>query len=187
LMRAQISLVTADYETASDSCESLRALVRYEIALNCQTQVDSLTGNAQASLTAINTRLARGPELIPQDYVELQITAATIAHRLGRNQEAERHYQSALQLSPDSAYVLVHYATLLMEAGRPADAVALLITQPEDGISTELKIIQTEALLASSELGAQTQGQELLHELNLFSRTHSCVRKRRTRSTPALL
>jgi len=168
LMRAQISLVTADYETASDSCESLRALVRYEIALNCQTQVDSLTGNAQASLTAINTRLARGPELIPQDYVELQITAATIAHRLGRNQEAERHYQSALQLSPDSAYVLVHYATLLMEAGRPADAVALLITQPEDGISTELKIIQTEALLASSEPGAQTQGQEHLHELNLF-------------------
>ena len=159
LIKAQISLVIADYEMARQSCEALWPLVRSEVALNCQAQLESLTGQAQASFEAVSKRLAGGAVLNPQDSFELNTTAATIAHRLGNEHEAEHHYLSALQLSPTSGYLLVHYGSFLLEAGRPEDVLSLLRELPADSMSTELKIVQAEAMLAA------TPGDPALREL----------------------
>lgn len=149
LMRAQISLVTADYDTARESCLALQTRVRYPLALNCQAQLDGVTGRAEQALTQVNDMLQRTGELSPQDHLELNITAAGIAHRLGRVADAERHYVAALQVSPASGYTLVNYAALLIENRRFDDVVSLLDALAEGAMSTEMQILLAEALSAS--------------------------------------
>lgn len=161
LMRAQISLVTADYDTARESCLALRTLIRYPLAMNCQAQLDGVTGRAEQALAQVNDMLQRKGELSPQDHLELNITAAGIAHRLGRVADAERHYVAALQVSPASGYTLVNYAALLIENRRFDDVVSLLDSLDEGAMSTEMQILLAEALSARQDMHSRDRAQAL--------------------------
>lgn len=160
LMRAQISLVTADYATARESCLTLQTLVRYPLALNCRAQLDGLTGRAEEALAEVNSMLESTGELSPQDHFELNITAAGIAHRLGLASDAERYYLAALQISPASGYALVNYAALLLESQRFDDVVSLLDSLADSAMSTEMQILLAEALSASPSQHNHERAQE---------------------------
>lgn len=161
LMKAQISLVIADYGAAQESCLTLQTLIRYPLALNCQAQLDGVTGRAEQALATVTNMLQNTGELSPQDHVELNITAAGIAHRLGRIIDAERHYMAALQLSPGNGYTLVNYAALLIEENRPDDVVALLGALPESAMSTEMQVLLAEALSSSTSTQSRARAQDL--------------------------
>tara|TARA_R110001592_G_scaffold72028_3_gene219836 strand:+ start:3249 stop:4517 length:1269 start_codon:yes stop_codon:yes gene_type:complete len=149
LMRAQINLVVAYYNSARENCNVLSNLVQPAVSINCIAQVDALTGNAQSSLTLLENMLSENRDLSRQDYAELFISAASMAHRLGKPEDAIRYYNSVLQISPDQPYALVHYAQLLLEQSRFDDAISLFASRDERALPDEQKILYTRALLMS--------------------------------------
>lgn len=151
LMRAQINLVVADYNSARENCNVLSNLVQPAVSINCIAQVDALTGNAQSSLTLLENMLNENRDLSRQDYAELFTSAAGMAHRLGKSEDAIRYYNTAWQISPDQPYVLVHYAQLLLEKSRFDDAINLFASRDERALPDEQKILYTRALLMSEE------------------------------------
>lgn len=151
LMRAQINLVIADYDSARENCNVLITLVQPAVGINCIAQVDALTGNAKHSLEVVESLLTENRDLSRQDYAELFTSAAGFAHRLGRAQDAMRYYKTAWQISPDQPYVLVHYAQLLLEQSHFDDVIDLFASRDERALSDEQKIIFTRALSMSEE------------------------------------
>jgi predicted Zn-dependent protease len=151
LMRAQINLVTADYDTARDSCKVLSTLVRRAVGVNCLAQVDALTGNAQQSLSSVESMLTENRDLSRLDYTELFTSAAGFAQRLGKIEDATRYYNAAWQLAPEQPYVLVHYAQLLLDQSRYEDVIALFSPHLERALSDEQKILYARALAMSGE------------------------------------
>ena len=151
LMRAQINLVIADYDTARESCTILSTLARTAISTNCMAQVDALTGNARRSLELVENLLSENRDLSRQDYAELFISAASFAQRLGEVEDATSYYHAALQITPDQAYGVVHYAQLLLEQSRFDDVIDLFAARDERLLPDEQKILYTRALLMSDE------------------------------------
>ncbi|MEX1198391.1 MAG: hypothetical protein WEB57_11105 [Pseudohongiellaceae bacterium] len=165
LIKAQIGLVNGQYAMAGEYCTRLRMLVRYPISLNCQAQLDGVTGQAERALADLDALLADSRNLNPGDRTELRLTAAVISHRLARTQEAENHYRHALQLAPATPYALVHYSSLLLESDRPADVVTLLDAHPGEWLNTELRILLAEALQSIGSDTAQARSRQLVEEL----------------------
>jgi len=164
MIRAQIGLVTGDYALTQDSCVRLRTAVRFPVFLNCQAQLDGVTGKGEQTLVLLQGTL-NNSKLSLQDFLELKITAATIAHRLGRTEEADRYYRAALLLDPLNSYALVHYGDLLLQSNRSAALVNLLSTIPPGRVSTELKILLAEALGAKGSQADELRSAAIVDEL----------------------
>ena len=145
LMLAQIDLVMGNYAGARRSCQQLIQQPFMVLALNCQAQLDSLSGNAEIALDAVTSALEL-EALSRPDALELHTTAATIAHRTGLDREAELHYLQALEIAAENTYLLVNYADWLLEHGRPADAANLLSPFTTREERFELKVIYLLAL-----------------------------------------
>ena len=161
LMRAQINLVIADYDSARESCDVLSTLVQPAIAINCLAQVDSLTGNAQRSLELVENLLSENRDLSRQDYAELFTSAASFATRLGKVDDAMRYYQATLQIEPDQPYALVHYGQLLLDQALYNEAIALFASHNEISLPDEQKILYTRALAMSSDSQNNDHAKEL--------------------------
>lgn len=83
-------------------------------------------------------RLERAEALNPFS-TRAQLTAATIAARLGDEDEAERWFEAALEREPDNAYALLELGVIEGQLGRRARSEALLeraVEQnPRDGVT----------------------------------------------------
>lgn len=161
MIRAQIGLVTGDYALTQQSCDALRAQVSTAVHLNCQAQLEGVSGRAQQALSTVMAELASNTRLVGAERIELQITAAVLAHRLGQADVAERFYVLALLQSPQHFYTLVHYGNFLLEQNRPRDLIRLAETIPAELRTTEVNILLAEALLAMGD----TQAEILLKKL----------------------
>lgn len=167
LIKAQIGLVTGDYAMARRNCGALRPLVQPSIHLNCQVQIDGVTGNASDALNAVERSLNDDRSPGYENRVELLLSAAVITHHLGQESRASRLYLQVLQQAPMNYYALTRYGDLLLESGRPGRLVTLLDAYPEDAMNTELRILLAEALqdIDSSAASARAeQLKEALHE-----------------------
>lgn len=167
LMQTQISLVTADYIGARQYCNALIPLVRHATAVNCQAQVDGLTGNAQAGLLGLENTLKNNRDLSVEDYLELFISTADIAHRLGQNTLAENAYIAALQLAPQHQYLLTQYANFLLEQGRNVATIALLDSQDSNRITDEQRILLAQSLLNTSQTENISRAEMLMETLQV--------------------
>ena len=148
VMRSQIGLVTGDYAAVARQCELLRNLRETLPALNCQTQLDGLTGRGEQALAVIEVTVSSGG-LSAAELLELHITAATIAHRLALPEQAERHYQAALGLDTNNHYVLVNYVDWLTDQGRNKEALKLLVGREDTHTDLELKLIHARILVSA--------------------------------------
>lgn len=162
-MLAQVSLVMADYQRVDEACSELRAHGYEVLAVNCRAQLDGLTGASDAALSSTEFIL-ESRDLSAGERLELHITAATIAHRLGRVSLAERHYREALAASPDSHYVLINFSQLLQEQGRHDEVVRLLRSQDDLTTQYELQMLSLESRLATGEIDEQASELAALHE-----------------------
>lgn len=149
MIQSQIGLVTGDYALVKQSCDALQVTARQAVFVNCQAQLDGVTGNAQQALTALTNMLRTGTNLNTMDYQELMTTAAVLEHRLGDSSTAEAYYQAALRLAPSNAYLTVNYSTLLLELDRPHDVIALLSAKANNTLNAELNILLARALGAT--------------------------------------
>ena len=75
-------------------------------------------------------RLERAESLNPLS-AKAQLTAGTIAARLGRRDDAERWFKAALRREPDNAYTLLELGAIEGELGRLARSEALLARAAE--------------------------------------------------------
>ena len=75
-------------------------------------------------------RLERAESLNPLS-AKAQLTAGTIAARLGRRDDAERWFEAALEREPDNAYTLLELGVIEGELGREARSEALLTRAAE--------------------------------------------------------
>ncbi|MBC52305.1 MAG: hypothetical protein CMQ34_00560 [Gammaproteobacteria bacterium] len=149
MIQSQIGLVTGDHELVAQSCQALRGAARQAVSVNCQAQLDGVTGNARHALSRLTQVLGTGANLNTVDYLELMTTAAVVAHRLGDPSTAESYYQAALRLAPTHAYLIVNYSTLLLELGRPAAVIALLLADAQNTPNAEMNILLARALRAT--------------------------------------
>lgn len=74
-------------------------------------------GRLDAALEKLQKSVAAMP-----DYAEAQSSLALVYQQLDNNEQAEIHYQRALELSPKDGSIQNNYAVFLCETGRPAES-----------------------------------------------------------------
>ncbi len=133
LTRAVILEVRGQYADAMNSCFMLSRLVRSLVSTTCIASVASLNGQAHTSYRVLNQALQAGSAESPQERLWSLVVLAEIAVRLGKNQEAERHFRDALDLGVRDVYLLGAFADFLLDQGRYAAARELLArdTRPD--------------------------------------------------------
>jgi tetratricopeptide (TPR) repeat protein len=126
LTKATILQVQGRFEEAKASCARLYGNVSEVAAVACFVGVGSMTGQARQSYALLERTLQRERNLDPSISVWVHTLLGEIATRLGRSQEAERHYRKGLEQDSNDSYLLGAYADLLLDTGRAQEAVALL-------------------------------------------------------------
>jgi len=152
LTRAVILEVQGNYPAALNSCLPLARLASPLTSAVCLNSALSLSGQGDFAYQRLGLALAQteadGPEIL-----WAQVTAAEIAERLGRFDEAERHYRKALGLNLKNAYLWATYADFLLDRERPKEVLNLLKneTRPDNLL---LRLTLAEQRLGSPALSA---------------------------------
>ncbi len=135
LTRATVQTVRGDYSGASASCARLSNLASDLVSITCIGNVAVMTGRAAKGTQLLETTLTRSGQLEPGVQAWTLTLLAETAARLGQPQQAERHFQRALALMPQDAYLIGAYADFLLDQRRPAEALALVKDQTRiDGL-----------------------------------------------------
>lgn len=124
--RSAVLTVLADYAAARRDCEQMRVRETELFWTSCLAYIDGQTGQAAAAEQRMAALLAADPGMGPAGQLWLLTRLADLAARQGRPADAERHYRRALALGVTSQFLLANYGDFLIDAGRHAEAVALL-------------------------------------------------------------
>ena len=126
LTLATLDMVQGDYATAGHDCSQVATGGGYSLAIACIGSLRSYIGQAQQSLALLNQvdRAGKTPSTPLSTWI--QGLLAESDERLGDWAEAEAHYRKALAAAPDDNFLLVAYADLLLDHGRPAEVLRLL-------------------------------------------------------------
>lgn len=191
--RAVIYMVTARYAEARSDCRALAARDAGLIASACEPTVDALVGGSALALTKLEKALQSDPAATPSQRLWVLTRMAEIAQRLGRWQEAEMRYRSALDLGIDDQYLLAAYAEFLLDRSRPAEVIALLKDKTRNDVlllrlalaelSLGLPVAQSHQSVLQARIEAARQRNDKLHlsdeavfELKFRSRPHEALR-----------
>ena len=126
LTRATVQLVTGDAAGARASCMRLYSRAPELVVQACLSSVGSVSGQAQASYERLLAAYTARPGEPPAIRAWVATLLGEMAERLGRREKAQAHFREALALDPADSYLLAAYADFLLDAGRPAQVVALL-------------------------------------------------------------
>jgi predicted Zn-dependent protease len=125
LTRSTVLSVRGRYAEALRDCAMLAGRTSPLVVAACRAAPASLGGDADVAYRALAASLAR-----PGDDAGVRswalTLAAEVAARRGDDPAAERHFRAALALDSRDAYLKAAYADWLLDAGRPADALALV-------------------------------------------------------------
>ncbi len=125
LTLATIRRVQGRYSHSDQACRALASIATAALyAQACEAENLGLRGEFAKARAAIRQLLAT-PQLQAGTQVWLLTTLAETEARAGRSAEAEKTYRAALSLRFDD-YTALSFADFLMEAGRHADALAVL-------------------------------------------------------------
>lgn len=130
--RFALLLVGARYAEARIECDRMKAAEATRLTvLACRATVDSLTGRARAAHDALADLLEAEPPRSADFRLWVLTRLAEMAQRAGDPREAERHFRAALaDLDSRGAadfFVLAAYADLLLDQGRNAEVMKLLV------------------------------------------------------------
>jgi tetratricopeptide (TPR) repeat protein len=159
ITRSVVLAVRGRYAEATKSCGPLARLAPDLVFVVCETSIEALTGRAADAYDRLEGTISRTRHLSPAEDEWARSTLGEIAVRLGRDEDAERHYRTALVLDPDDAYLLAAYADLLLDLGRPAEAVALVAHRTEnDGLLLRLALAEARLHAPEAQTHAATLG-----------------------------
>jgi hypothetical protein len=120
-----IDEVTGDLAEGRAACAKLMTLRPGLAAAACAAAIGSLSGNAEASYSALSEALAKYPTAAAGERVWALTILGEIAIRRG-DPAAERHLKAALALDPRDIYALTVYADYLLDHDRAPEVLALL-------------------------------------------------------------
>jgi len=157
LTLASVRQVTGDLDGALESCRRLADVTSRALAQTCEAAVDAVSGNA----TRASDSLDRAKVAFARDTT-LLVWATTLqaesAERLGRADDAERHYRESRALDPRDVYTMAAYADFLLDAGRDADVLAMI---PRDTPVDILLLRRVQAARRSGAPDAVAEADEL--------------------------
>jgi tetratricopeptide (TPR) repeat protein len=126
LSLATIDMVQGDYPNAKKDCAQVARNGGFQLGIACVGNLRSYLGDAQQSLTLLG-QLEGGVSGSSAVYnAWIQGLMAEACERLGEWTQSEAHYQKALSVAPEDNFLLVAYADLLLDRGRPAEVLTLL-------------------------------------------------------------
>lgn len=126
LTQAVIHQVRGNYQDARRSCLPLLRLTNTLVSTACIANVASLIGQAKESYQSLKKVIVNDISSPPQEKLWAFTILAEMASRLGKDTEAERHFQDALSVNPRDTYLLGAYSDFLLDQGRPAEVQSLL-------------------------------------------------------------
>ena len=126
LTKATVLTVLGDYDGARRACRPLGQLTTGLIALTAAVSVATLNGQAESSSVLLKNALQGDPHAGAEDRLWALTVLAETAARLGRVNEAEESFRSALPLGERDPYLLGAYADFLLDQDRSQEVVDLL-------------------------------------------------------------
>ncbi len=132
ITRSVVLTVKGRYDEAMASCQPLHRLVPELVVAVCETSIQAVTGAAGPAYERLSRAVLGGRRLSVAEQEWAVSTLGEIAQRRGRDDDAERHFKDALALDPDDPYVVSAYADLLLDLGRPAEALKLVDGKTEN-------------------------------------------------------
>lgn len=124
--RAAIHMVQARYPKALSECTRLVPLTHPLHAQGCTAFVQASTGHLEAAYASLSHELAAAGEVDPGLVLWVQTRLAEMAIRLQRPDQAQAHFNAALQLGITDQFLLGAYADFLLLQHRPAEVITLL-------------------------------------------------------------
>lgn len=126
LSRAFVRMVTGDIEGAAGDCGALPERLSPIIAIVCTARADALSGKADEAYERLSRILTLGAG---QQASMRQFAVAVLADMSaarGRQDDANRFFTEALREEKPDVSLIAAYADLLLDSGRPAEALSLL-------------------------------------------------------------
>lgn len=124
--RAAIHMVQAQYDQALSECTKLVPLAHPLHAHGCTAYVQASTGSLAPAYDALKRALAAGSDVAPELALWIRTRLAEMAIRLGRNDEADHHFNEALKLGVVDQFLLGAYADFLLDQRRAGEVLTLL-------------------------------------------------------------
>lgn len=150
LTRAVVLGVRGRHAEATESCRHLVSLTSELVVTVCQTSIDSVTGHAAEAFARLTAVLARSPSLPSDEEAWARSSLAEYAARAGRLDDAEALFRRTLELDAEDAYARAALADLLLDRGKPKDAL-VVVRGREVNDTLLLRIAIAEKRLASPE------------------------------------
>lgn len=129
LVRATLLQVQGLYGEARRECALLSGLVHELIAVSCSSSVASVNGELVEAYQQLRTTLERFPNVQADLRAWARTGLAEMAVSLGKKQEANAHFLSAVALDPSDNYLLAAYSDFLLDHGRAKEVLPLLRNQ----------------------------------------------------------
>ena len=126
LTLAVVLTVRGRYREARESCGHLVPLASNLVVAVCQTGIDSVNGQAAPAYARLGEMLARSAEVSPDEEAWARSSLAEYAVRAGKLDEAEQQFRRTIELDPNDGYSRAAAADLLLDRGKPKDALALV-------------------------------------------------------------
>ena len=146
LTRAVVLAVRGKYAEARESCVPLARLTSAWVTATCFASIDSQTGKAKDAYAKLTATLRRDPPSDPAGTAWALSSLGEVAQRAGDDDGAERDFRSALEADPADVYARAALCDLLLDRGRPADALPLLAgKEKDDGLLLRLALAETAA------------------------------------------
>lgn len=156
LTLATVNMVQGDFRNARKNCVHAANTGGRYLAIVCNGDLLSLTGNAGKAYQLMGLIAQGGPQIPTDVSAYVQGLLADTARRLGHREAAETHYKKGLQLTPGDNFLLADYADFLLDDKRYADVIQLL--KPYTASDTSfLRLVYAEVGLDKPQTDADIQ------------------------------
>ncbi len=146
LTLSAVALVQGDMAVGRAACAHLVRSEGILVAAGCSTAWATVNGHAKSSLETLDRLLALEPDAPPEILAWIHGLQADAARYSGQAGRAEREFRSALRYTPGDNFLLADYADFLLDAGRPAEALALVKDYSQSDTSFLRQVLAESAL-----------------------------------------
>ena len=138
---ANLYRVKGEYDKAWAACGSLKEFGSDIQLTASNVPLMAVTGKAEQAYSILSKMLPDAKEVNPALEQWVLLMQADVARILGRFQDAEKHYQSALEIDAEGTYLKRAYAEFLLDRDRPVEALEMIRDQRDDNGSLLLAAI----------------------------------------------
>ena len=146
LTLSSVALVQGDMAVGRSACAHLVRSAGVLVTAGCSTAWATVNGHAKDSLATLDRLLALEPAAPPDILAWVHGLQADAARYSGQAARAELEFRNALRYAPGDNFLLADFADFLLDAGRPAEALALVKDYSQSDTSFLRQVLAESAL-----------------------------------------